>query len=127
MVLGWSGPLVDLMAIPDATDSVYTEADEGGLYWMDTWVILKDPPNKDLAHNWINFIHEPAIQAEETISNGYATPNDEAKKLVPAELLNDQAIFPPEDVIKNLEGSLDHSGNQQRLDIWAEFKSKIGG
>jgi hypothetical protein len=27
----------------------------------------------------------------------------------------------------NLEGAVDTSGNEQRIDIWQEFKSKIGG
>jgi spermidine/putrescine transport system substrate-binding protein len=127
LVLGWTGPILDLRADPATADTSYVVPSEGTLFWLDTWVMLAEAPHPNAAYAWLDFIHEPAIQAEETIANGYATPNDEAKKLVPEELLNDQAIFPPEDVVKNLEGSLDHSGNQQRLDIWAEFKSKIGG
>lgn len=127
LCLGWTGPIVDLRADPATADTQYIVPSEGTLYWLDTWVLLTDAPHPNAAYAWLNFIHEPEIQKIETESNGYATPNDEAKKLVSEELLNDQAIFPPDDVIKNLEGSLDHSGNQQRADIWAEFKSKIGG
>jgi spermidine/putrescine transport system substrate-binding protein len=126
LVLGWSGPLVDLKANPDTADAVYTEMSEGGLFWMDTWVVLKDPPHPNATYAWLNFIHEPEIQAEETISNGYATANDAAKALLPADVQNNPAIFPKEEIVANLEGSLDHSGVQQRQDIWAEFKSKIG-
>ena len=39
------------------------------------------------------------------------------------EILDDPAIFPPEDVVANLEGAEDTSGNNQRIDIWEEFKS----
>jgi spermidine/putrescine transport system substrate-binding protein len=128
MVLGWSGPLVDLKANAQVgDDAVYTEAEEGGLYWMDAWVMLKDAPNPNAAYAWLNFIHEPDIQAEETTSNGYATANDAAKALLPADVQNDPAIFPREDIVAKLEGSLDHSGVQERHDIWAQFKSKIGG
>jgi spermidine/putrescine transport system substrate-binding protein len=127
LCLGWTGPIVDLRADPATADTSYIVPSEGTLYWLDTWVLLTDAPHPNAAYAWLNFIHEPEIQKIETESNGYATPNDEAKKLVSQELLDDQAIFPPDDVIKNLEGSLDHSGNQQRADIWAEFKSKIGG
>ena len=42
----------------------------------------------------------------------YATPNDEAKKFVDPEILNDPAVFPPEDVIAKLEGAKDTSGEQ---------------
>ncbi len=126
LVLGWSGPLVDLKANPDTADATYTEMSEGGLFWMDVWTLLTDAPNPNAAYAWLNFIHEPAIQAEETISNGYATANDAAKELLPDEVQNDPAIFPADAVVANLEGSLDHSGVQQRNDIWAEFKSNIG-
>jgi spermidine/putrescine-binding protein len=89
-------------------------------------VVLKEPPHPNAAYAWLNFIHEPAIQAQETVHNYYATANDEAKKLVPQEILDNPAVFPPEDVISKLEGSLDHSGVTQRQDIWAEFKAKVG-
>jgi spermidine/putrescine-binding protein len=127
LCLGWTGPIVDLRADPATADPTYIVPSEGALYWMDTWVMLADAPHPNAAYAWLNFIHEPDIQAKETESNGYATPNDAAKKLVPQEMLDDQAIFPPDDVIANLEGGLDHSGVQQRNDIWSEFKSKIGG
>lgn len=126
LCLGWTGPIVDLRADPATADTQYIVPSEGTLYWLDTWVMLADAPHPNAAYAWLNFIHEPEIQKIETESNGYATPNDEAKKLVDPEMLADQAIFPPDDVIANLEGSLDHSGVQQRADIWAQFKSSIG-
>jgi spermidine/putrescine transport system substrate-binding protein len=126
LVLGWSGPLVDLKLNPDTADATYTEMSEGGLYWMDVWTLLVDAPNPNAAYAWLNFIHEPAIQAEETISNGYATANDAAKELLPEDVKTNPAIFPRDDIVANLEGSLDHSGVQQRNDIWAKFKSSIG-
>ena len=104
----------------------YVVPSDGTIFWLDAWVMLADAPHPNAAYAWLNFIHEPEIQAEETIANGYATPNDEAKKHIPDDILNDPLIFPPDDVISSLEGSLDHSGVQQRNDIWAEFVSKVG-
>ncbi len=127
LCLGWTGPIVDLRADPETADTEYIVPSEGTLYWLDTWVLLADAPHPNAAYAWLNFIHEPEIQKIETESNGYATPNDAAKALVDPEMLADHAIFPPDDVIKNLEGSLDHSGNQLRNDIWSESKASIGG
>lgn len=127
IVLGWTGPLLDLRADPETADSAYAVPSEGTLFWMDTWVMIKDAPHPNAAYSWLNFIHEPLIQAEETNFNGYATCSDEAKKLVDPALLSDPAIFPPDDVMASLEGAQDTSGNTQRLEIWEEFKSKIGG
>lgn len=128
LTLGWTGPLgqelADLVAEGDAG---YSVPSEGTLFWMDTWVMLADAPHPNAAYAWLDFIHRPEIQAEETNYNLYATPNDAAKEFVDPEILNNPAIFPPDDVIANLEGAQDTSGNNQRIDIWEEFKSAIGG
>ena len=94
---------------------------------MDSWVLLADAPHVDAAYAFLDFIHRPEIQAEETNYNLYATPNDAAKELVDPEILANPAIFPPDDVVANLEGAQDTSSNEQRIDIWEEFKSAIGG
>ena len=81
--LTWTGGIDELIAAPETADTKYIIPEDGTLYWMDTWVILADPPHPEGAHAFLNFIHEPEIQAQETISNAYATPNDEAKKYIP--------------------------------------------
>jgi spermidine/putrescine-binding protein len=127
LCLGWTGPIVELRASPDTEDIRYVVPSEGSLYWMDTWVMIAEAPNPNAAYAWLNYVHDPEVQAAETNFNGYATPNDEAKKFIDAEVLADPAIFPPEDVMTGLEGAVDTSGNEQRIDIWQEFKSAIGG
>jgi len=127
LCLGWTGPIVELRANPDTADIAYTVPSEGTLFWLDTWVLVADAPNPNAAYAFLNFIHEPEIQAEETNFNGYGTPNDEAKKFIDPAILSDETFFPSEAAMKNLEGAVDTSGNEQRIEIWQEFKSKIGG
>jgi spermidine/putrescine-binding protein len=128
LTLGWTGPLgQELAELVEQGDAGYTVPSEGTLFWMDTWVMMADAPHPNAAYAWLDFIHRPEIQAEETNFNLYATPNDAAKEFVDPDILADPAIFPPEDVIANLEGAQDTSGNQQRNDIWEEFKQAIGG
>jgi spermidine/putrescine transport system substrate-binding protein len=127
LCLGWTGPIVELRANPETADIAYTVPSEGTLFWLDTWVMIADAPNPNAAYAFLNFIHEPEIQAEETNFNGYGTPNDEAKKYIDPAILSDETFFPSEAAMKNLEGAVDTSGNQQRIDIWQEFKSAIGG
>jgi len=125
--LGWTGPLYQVLATPETADSGYSLPSEGSLFWLDTWVMLAEAPHPNAAYAWLDFIHRPPVQAIETAYNGYATPNDEAKKLVDPEILANVAVFPPEDTFDKLEGAEDTSSNNQRLDIWAEFKDAIGG
>ncbi|MFP5343653.1 MAG: PotD/PotF family extracellular solute-binding protein [Candidatus Limnocylindria bacterium] len=128
LTLGWTGPLGnELGDLVAAGDAGYVVPSEGTLFWMDTWVMLADAPHPNAAYAWLDFIHRPEVQGNETNYNLYATPNDAAIEFVDPEILNNPAIFPPEEVIANLEGAQDTSGNNQRIDIWEEFKSKIGG
>jgi spermidine/putrescine transport system substrate-binding protein len=124
--LTWTGGIDGLIAAPETADTKYIIPEDGTLYWMDTWVMLANPPHPEGAHAWLNFIHEPEIQAKETISNAYATPNDEAKKFIPQEILDDPTIFVPDDIFPRLEGSKPTETNPLRAQIWEEFKSKIG-
>jgi spermidine/putrescine transport system substrate-binding protein len=127
--LTWTGGIADLREEEATADTVYQIPEDGTLYWMDTWVIFKDPPHPEAAHAFLNFIHEPQIQATETVTNRYATPNDEAMKLVPQEILDDPTIFVPQSVLDSglLEGAQDVSTDPLRVEIWEEFKSNIGG
>jgi spermidine/putrescine transport system substrate-binding protein len=127
--LTWTGGIADLREEEETKDTVYQIPEDGTLYWMDTWVIFKDPPHPEAAHAFLNFIHEPAIQAKETETNRYATPNDEAMKLVPQAILDDPTIFVPQTVLDSglLEGAQDVSTDPNRVAIWEEFKSNIGG
>jgi spermidine/putrescine transport system substrate-binding protein len=127
LTLGWTGPLgQELKDEKTAGEAGYVVPSEGTLFWLDTWVMLADAPNPNAAYAWLNFIHEPEVQGEETNYNLYATPNDAAKEFVDPTILADTAIFPPDDVIASLEGAQDTSGNNQRIDIWEEFKQAVG-
>ncbi len=124
--LTWTGGVAELRDEPETADVEYIIPEDGTLYWMDTWTIFADAPHPNAAHAFLNFIHDPQIQAQETISNRYATPNDEAKKFVPKEILDDPAVFVPDDVFPRLEGAQDTSTDELRNEIWEEFRSKIG-
>jgi spermidine/putrescine-binding protein len=128
LCLGWTGPLGQELTEEHASgEAGYIVPSEGTLFWLDTWVMMAEAPHPNAAYAWLNFIHEPEVQGEETNYNLYATPNDAAKEFVDPAILADPVVFPPDDVIASLEGAEDTSGNNQRIDIWEEFKQKIGG
>ena len=128
MTLGWTGPLgQELKPEKEAGEAGFVNPSEGTLFWLDTWVMLADAPHPNASYAWLNFVHEPEVQGEETNYNAYATTNDAAKAFVDPAILNDPAIFPPDDIVAKLEGAEDTSGNNQRIEIWEEFKQAIGG
>ena len=127
MGLVWTGGVVSLRDEPETADIEYIIPEDGTLFWLDTWVQLADAPHPEAGLAWLNFIHEPAIQAKETETNRYATANDEAKALVAPEILNDPTVFVPEALVSSLEGAQDVSTDPLRVEIWEEFSSTIGG
>jgi spermidine/putrescine transport system substrate-binding protein len=124
--LTWTGGILELRDKPATADTVYNIPEDGTVFWLDTWVVLAEAPHPVAAHAWINFVHEPQIQAIETETNQYATPNDAAKEFIDPKMLADPAIFVSDEVLAKLEPQKDNSGIKQRSDIWEEFKSKIG-
>jgi spermidine/putrescine transport system substrate-binding protein len=124
--LTWTGGVVEMRDEEETKDTEYIVPEDGTLYWMDTWTIFKDPPHPEASYAFLNFIHEPAIQAKETETNRYATPNDEAKALVAPEVLNDPTVFVPDEAFGRLEGAQDVSTHPLRVQIWEEFVSSVG-
>jgi len=127
--LTWTGGIDEMLGDPQYADSTkYQIPEDGTLFWMDTWTILKGAPHLDMAHNFLNFIHDPENQAVETEVNYYATPNEEAKKHIDPEILNNPIVFVPQDVQDSglLEAAKDVSLDENRQRIWEEFKSNIG-
>lgn len=129
MGIVWTGGINELIDEPDTADTAYIIPTDGTLIWVDTWVILADAPHPDAAHAFLNFIHDPQIQAIETETNQYASANDEARKYISPETLNDPTVYVPEEILNSgkLESMKDFSGDEQRSEIWLDFSSKIGG
>lgn len=97
--------------------------EEGLLITMDNWVIPKDAKNKELAEKFINFILEPEISAEIAEHQPYINPNKEARKLIDEDILNNIAIYPPEEEIERLEYIEDIGEAIQLYDrVWSEAK-----
>lgn len=77
---------------------------EGAEMWIDSWVILKNSENKDLAYKFINFILCDAKNAKRNAEFvQYATPNAEAFKMLPNEVKTNSTIYPPKEYMDKCE------------------------
>jgi spermidine/putrescine transport system substrate-binding protein len=120
--LAWNGTAYLMQLEDENKDTGYTIPSEGTIIWIDTWVMLAEAPHPNLAYAVLDWIQDPKIQVTESLFAGYASANDEAKKILPAEFVNNPAVYVPDAQAAELSISTDQSGNQQRADIWAEFK-----
>jgi spermidine/putrescine transport system substrate-binding protein len=89
----------------------------GGTMYMDNMAILQSSKNKDLAYEFINFIHTPEVYAR--ISDFLALPSI---NIGARSLIKKQPIYPFES-LKKCE-MIDDIGDKISLveDIWRELK-----
>ncbi|MGF1688033.1 spermidine/putrescine ABC transporter substrate-binding protein [Photobacterium japonica] len=117
----WNGTAYRAQQENPAIQYVYPT--EGAIFWMDNIVIPSQAENKAAAYAFINFLMEPENQATLVKEIGYAAPNLQALKHLPASIRDSEIIFPPADVKQKGQflGSVgDAVGMYERF--WMELK-----
>lgn len=99
--LVWSGDAADIMSENEDLDYVVPE--EGSNLWFDNMVIPKTAKNLDGAHQFINFMLDPEVAAQNTEYVSYSTPNKEALKYMPEEMVTDERFYPSAELTEKLE------------------------
>ncbi len=99
--LVWSGDASEIMSQNEDLD--YVVPKEGSNLWFDNMVIPKTAKNIDAAHRFINFMLDPKVAAQNTEYVGYSTPNKEALKHLPKEIVKDQRFYPSPELTEKLE------------------------
>ena len=90
---------------------------------QDNFVMPKGAKEKQAAEQFVNFILSPEISAEISESFPYANPNEEAHKLMKKSILEDIAVYPPSEAVKNGEHLKDIGDNTKYFDkIWSQIK-----
>lgn len=108
---GWNG---DFFAAYDGAstdeydayeDFGYAVPNEGGVVWVDNMAIPTTAESPCTAHAFIDFILDAENGATLTNYNYYASPNAAAEALIYPEILEDPAIYPPQELFD--DGSLE--------------------
>lgn len=99
--LVWSGVASEIMA--ENEDLEFVVPKEGSNLWFDNMVIPKTAKNVEAAHQFINFMLEAEVAAQNTEYVSYATPNKEALNYLPKEIVNDERFYPAPDLTERLE------------------------
>jgi spermidine/putrescine transport system substrate-binding protein len=123
MSLGWNG---DGAAVVAKKPAEYVVAEEGGEFWVDSYVIPTGAKNPDAAHAWINYVYEPDHNALETEFTYYGSPvkRELLKPVIDPAVFKNSDVFPPETQLEKLEAnSVSPKGTRLRDRIWTEFKA----
>ena len=112
LALVWSGEAMS--AIKENPDLAYAIPKEGSNFWVDAMAIPANAQNKEAAELFINFMCETDIAYKNADYIGYSTAHKEAVKLLPEEILNNLAGYPPIEDLENCVVFKD-LGNLQRI------------
>lgn len=104
-------------------DVRYVIPENGTSIWMDNLCICKGAPHVENAYKWINFMLEPKIAAATASYTRYATPNQLAYKLLPAEVTGDRNLYPAQEIMAKCEELGDIGSGIFTYDrMWTELK-----
>ncbi|MGO4694186.1 PotD/PotF family extracellular solute-binding protein [Paenibacillus sp. 2TAB26] len=120
--LVWSGDASEIMDENDKLDYIVPE--EGSNLWFDNMVIPKTAKNIEGAHQFINFMLDPEVAAQNAEYVGYSTPNEAALALLPEEIATDERFYPDEELTERLE-VYDNLGKRMLAhynELFLEFK-----
>ncbi len=120
---GYNGQLAEVIAAaPERLG--YVVPKEGGVFWMDSLCIPAKSRNVDNAYAFLSFIMEPEINAKIVNAVSYASANKAAKQFIDPAILQDEAIYPPDDIIDRCEFLEDVGEAATLFDrLWTEIKA----
>jgi len=122
--LGFNGDIYLAMQRNPNIDFIYPE--DGVFLWVDSMAIPRNAPHLANAHKFINFILRADIGEQIAENIGYSSPNAAAIKLLPAEIRNNQILYPSVEQLQKSSFETDiGAANEIYQDYWQ--KLKLGG
>ena len=121
LVHGYSGDILQVQA--EDGDIGFAMPREGGAISCDDLVIARSAPQPRLAHAFINFLHDPAVAAENTGFTQFLCPNRDSYPLLDPAIRSNPGIFLPAEVKAKCE-VLNDLGERNALfvKVWDEIK-----
>ena len=100
---------------------------EGAPQWIDSLVIPRDAPHPDNAHTFINYIMRPEVIADITNKVYYANANKSSEKFIKKEILDNPAVYPPQEIrdILIVKKALPPKEERTRTRLYARVKSGL--
>ncbi|MGB7294707.1 MAG: spermidine/putrescine ABC transporter substrate-binding protein [Candidatus Aminicenantales bacterium] len=122
VVHGYSGDILQVQREnPDVRLAVPRE---GTVISVDDLVIPRGANQVQLAHAFIDFLHDPAVAAENTTFLMYLCPNKDAYPLLPESLRTNPAVFLEPEINARSETIADlGEANARYIKVWDEIKA----
>lgn len=124
--IAWSGDIIQLQF--DNPDLQFVVPDEGSLLWSDNMLIPINAEHKANAEALMNYYYRPEAAAELAAWVNYITPVEGAKDAmgdIDEELVDNELIFPPEELLGNTFDFKPLSEDEDR-EYQSAFQAVIG-
>lgn len=105
IVEAWSGNVLQVIA--DNPKVKFVLPDEGGTMFIENYAIVKSAKNIDVAHQFIDYMLRPDVAAKITRLTRMANAVDASKRLLPPEIVENPAIYPPAEKLAKADFILD--------------------
>lgn len=115
--MGWSG---DLRQAADESPQVKVVVPQTGtVIWLDSMALPRGAGQIDLAYAFLDFLLDPAVAARNAAAIHFATPNRTALAELPAEIRQDESVYPPEELLARCEWLRDRGPDVARIEaVW---------
>jgi spermidine/putrescine transport system substrate-binding protein len=122
LVHAWNGDVFQVRK--ENPDVRFFVPEEGTIISCDDLVIPADARDVALAHAFIDFLHDPAVAAENTVAIYYLCPNKDSYPLLPAEIRDNPGIFMAPEIRAKSEMIADiGAANALYVKVWDRLKS----
>jgi putrescine transport system substrate-binding protein len=103
----------------------FTLPKEGSNITYNAFLIPASAPHPEAAHKFLNFILDPKVIAEISNDIHYGNDNLAARPFVNADLLNDPAVYPPQEIRARLYLPIELGADYDRLRtrVWTRIKT----
>ena len=114
-----------VLAMKGNADLAFAYPREGFPLYADNAAILRESSQKELAHDFLNYLLRPEVAAEIATKTETATANAGALAQMPENLRSNATLFPPPETLLHGEWftALTADAQQLRDRIWTEIKS----
>ena len=122
LVHGYSGDILQVQK--ENREVAFAVPREGASFACDDLVVLRTAANPDLAHRFIDYLHDPAVAAENTEFLSYLCPNSASYPLLSEAVRANPALFPPPEVRARCEVIVDlGAANALYTRVWDAIKT----
>lgn len=129
LALGYSGDIFQAQARAKEADNGvninYIIPKEGAQLWFDQMAITADAKNVDNAYAFINYMLKPEVIAKSSNYVFYANGNKDAKPFMDKAIVEDTAIYPDGEIMKNLFAvpALSPRAKKTLNRMWTSYKA----